>query len=86
MTGDHPTCTLLLDGLTPYTLGALLALYEHKVFCQAMIWRINPFDQWGVERGKELAGELVPALEGKSTDLDRWDASTRQLVARYRRE
>lgn len=83
MSGDRPSVTLLLDGLTPRTLGALIALYEHKVFCQAMIWRINPFDQWGVERGKELAQALLPVLRGE-TDADAWDASTRELVARYR--
>lgn len=82
MTGDHPTVTLMVDGLRPQTLGALLALYEHKVFCQAMIWRINPFDQWGVERGKELARDLTPLLHGG--DTAEWDGSTRQLVARYR--
>ncbi len=82
MAGDRPSVTLLMDGLRPRTLGALLALYEHKVFCQAMIWRINPFDQWGVERGKELARELTPLLRGGATH--EWDPSTRQLLARYR--
>lgn len=83
MPGDHPSVTWLLDGLTPRTLGALLALHEHRVFCQAMIWRINPFDQWGVERGKELARALVPMLGGEGDSGD-WDQSTRALVARYR--
>ncbi|MDZ7747588.1 MAG: glucose-6-phosphate isomerase [Halofilum sp. (in: g-proteobacteria)] len=77
------TVTLLLDALEPRTLGALLALYEHKVFCQAMIWRINPFDQWGVERGKELARELTGLLGGTGDD-SAWDGSTRQLIRRYR--
>jgi glucose-6-phosphate isomerase len=86
MPGDRPTTTFLLDALDARTLGALLALYEHKVFCQAMVWRINPFDQWGVELGKELAGELVPALTGESADVHRWDGSTRRLVGRYRGE
>ncbi|MEX2576618.1 MAG: glucose-6-phosphate isomerase [Halofilum sp. (in: g-proteobacteria)] len=82
MPGDRPTMTLMIDGLRPRSLGALLALYEHKVFCQAMIWRINPFDQWGVERGKELARELTPLLHGgESAD---WDGSTRQMLTRYR--
>ena len=85
MPGDRPTSTLLLDGLTPHTLGALLALYEHKVFCQAMIWRINPFDQWGVERGKELARDLTDTLGGADVGAE-WDGSTRQLLARYRSE
>lgn len=83
MPGDHPSVTWLLDGLGPRTLGALLALHEHRVFCQAMLWRINPFDQWGVERGKELARALVPVLEGRD-DTGAWDESTRALVARYR--
>lgn len=81
--GNRPSTTLLLDDLTPATLGSLLALYEHKVFCQAMIWRINPFDQWGVERGKQLAGALVPLLASGADD-DTLDASTRALVRRYR--
>jgi glucose-6-phosphate isomerase len=84
MPGDRPTTTLLLDGLTPHTLGALIALYEHKVFCQAMVWRLNPFDQWGVERGKEWAGALTPVLTGEATP-QAWDPSTRSLAERYRR-
>jgi glucose-6-phosphate isomerase len=64
--GDRPSNTILLDELSPRTLGALIALYEHKVFVEAMIWRINPFDQWGVEWGKRLAGEIDAALAGKS--------------------
>lgn len=83
MPGDRPTTTLLLDGLTPKTVGALLALHEHRVFCQAMIWRINPFDQWGVELGKERADALVPVLRGEEDDAG-WDGSTRGLVARWR--
>jgi glucose-6-phosphate isomerase len=84
MTGDRASVTLLLDGLNPDTLGRLLALYEHKVFAQAMLWRINPFDQWGVERGKELARALFAPLAGEAEGLDDWDASTRALVRRYR--
>ncbi|WP_438895197.1 hypothetical protein, partial [Bacillus cereus group sp. BC312] len=53
--GNQPSTTVLLDKLTPATLGALIALYEHKVFVQAVIWDINPFDQWGVELGKQIA-------------------------------
>ena len=83
MPGDRPTTTLLLDGLTPKTVGALLALHEHRVFCQAMIWRINPFDQWGVELGKERADALVPVLRGEEDDAG-WDGSTRGLIARWR--
>jgi len=83
MPGDRPSVTFLLDGLTPRTLGALLALHEHRVFCQAMIWRINPFDQWGVERGKELARVLTPVLAG-TEHAQGWDGSTMALIRRYR--
>ncbi len=62
--GNRPSTTLLLDELTPASLGHLLALYEHSVFIQATVWGINPFDQWGVELGKKIAGELLPAVSG----------------------
>ena len=62
--GKRPTTTILLDELTPRTLGTLLALYEQKVFCQGVLWNINSFDQWGVEIGKRLAGGIHPALIG----------------------
>ncbi|MCZ6619709.1 MAG: glucose-6-phosphate isomerase [Gammaproteobacteria bacterium] len=65
--GDHATTTLVLDQLTPFTLGALLAMYEHKVFCQGVIWNINSFDQWGVELGKQLAEPVFEQLGGNST-------------------
>ncbi len=83
--GDRPSTVFVLDRLDARTLGALIALYEHKVFCQAMIWRINPFDQWGVERGKQLARTLMPVLAGEASDAA-LDASTRALVRRYRDE
>ena len=73
--GNRPSTTILLDELTPATLGALIALYEHKVFVQAAIWNINPFDQWGVELGKVLAGAV---LEGNSDH----DPSTLGLMQR----
>ena len=76
--GNHPSTTILLDRLDGRHLGMLLALYEHKVFCQSVIWRINPFDQWGVELGKQLAGRIYDAL-GASPD-DTLDASTASLV------
>jgi len=79
--GDRPSNTLLLDALTPYSLGALIALYEHKVFVQAQIWGVNAFDQWGVELGKELARDVLSALAGRAAPLD---ASTAGLVARVR--
>ncbi len=78
--GNQPSTTLLLDRLTPATLGALIALYEHKVFVQATIWGINPFDQWGVELGKQIAGETGEILE-KRAGGEHMDSSTRALVA-----
>lgn len=81
--GNQPSTTLLLPRLDPYHLGMLVALYEHKVFVQGVIWGINSFDQWGVELGKKLAGRLLPALEG--TPDDDLDASTRGLIAYCRR-
>ncbi|MCE8051557.1 glucose-6-phosphate isomerase [Halomonas daqingensis] len=77
--GNQPSTTLLLDRLTPATLGALIALYEHKVFVQAAIWGINPFDQWGVELGKQIAGETERILAERD-GLDRMDASSRALI------
>ncbi|MDR5902353.1 glucose-6-phosphate isomerase [Halomonas icarae] len=77
--GNQPSSTLLLDELTPSTLGALIALYEHKVFVQATIWGINPFDQWGVELGKKIAGETQRILESHQ-GLATMDASTRALI------
>jgi glucose-6-phosphate isomerase len=77
--GNQPSTTLLLDRLTPFSLGQLLALYEHKVFVQGVLWNINSFDQWGVELGKQLAGQLLPVLQGHA-DVSAFDASTRGLV------
>jgi glucose-6-phosphate isomerase len=80
--GDRPSNTLLLDRLTPATLGALIALYEHKVFVQGVIWGVNSFDQWGVELGKVLAKDITPWLaSGRGKSLD---SSTAGLVARVR--
>jgi glucose-6-phosphate isomerase len=78
--GNQPSTTLLLPRLDPFTLGALLALYEHKVFVESIIWDINPFDQWGVEYGKQLAGRLLPIIEGKAP-LAGLDSSTAGLIA-----
>jgi glucose-6-phosphate isomerase len=76
--GDRPSTTLLHRRLDPFSLGRLIALYEHKVFVQAAVWGLNPFDQWGVELGKVLAKSLAPAVEaGQSSDFD---ASTRALL------
>lgn len=80
--GNHPTNTLLLERLTPETLGKLIALYEHKVFVQGTIWHINSFDQWGVELGKVLAQRIIPELES-SSEL-KHDSSTNTLINRYR--
>ncbi len=81
--GNRATTTILLDALTPESLGALLALYEHKVFCQATVWGINPFDQWGVEFGKELANDLFTALDGGA--LTGFDSSTAGLLEELRK-
>ena len=78
--GNQPSTTLLLPRLDPFNLGALLALYEHKVFVQSVIWDINPFDQWGVEYGKQLASRLLPIIEGK-TAASGLDSSTAGLIA-----
>ena len=82
--GNHPTNTLLLDRLTPETLGKLIALYEHKVFVQGTIWHINSFDQWGVELGKVLAQRIIPELESSSAPELKHDSSTNTLIKRYR--
>jgi glucose-6-phosphate isomerase len=78
--GNQPSTTLLLPRLDPHNLGALIALYEHKVFVESCIWNINPFDQWGVEYGKQLANRLLPVIEGK-TSTDGLDSSTAGLIA-----
>jgi glucose-6-phosphate isomerase len=83
--GNRPTNTLLLERLTPEALGKLVALYEHKVFVQGTIWRINSFDQWGVELGKVLAKRIVPELESKGEPNLRHDSSTNTLIRRYRK-
>jgi glucose-6-phosphate isomerase len=80
--GNRPSTTLVLERLTPASLGALIALYEHRVFTSGALWGINSFDQWGVELGKALAGDLLPRLaSGDSAGLD---ASTAGLLARLR--
>ena len=79
--GNRPSNTILMDQLTPSTLGALIALYEHKVFVQGAIWDINSFDQWGVELGKQLANRILDDLDAQRV-ADRHDASTRGLLER----
>jgi glucose-6-phosphate isomerase len=82
--GNHPSTTLVVEKLTPRTLGALVALYEHKVFVQGAIWQINSFDQWGVELGKALAQRIVPELESPSSPELSHDSSTNALIQRFR--
>ena len=80
-TGNRPTNTIMLDTIDPRSLGALIALYEHKVFVESVIWDINPFDQWGVELGKQLAKQVLEEIEaGKSATAH--DASTNGLINR----
>ena len=83
--GNRPTNTILADRLTPATLGALIALYEHKVFVQGAIWGINSFDQWGVELGKVLATRIVPELAAAEEPPLAHDSSTNALIHRFRR-
>lgn len=82
--GNRPTNSLLIEMLTPHALGALVALYEHKVFVQGILWDLNSFDQWGVELGKVLAGRIVPELSAKDVEL-KHDSSTNLLIERYRK-
>jgi glucose-6-phosphate isomerase len=84
MEGNRPSSVLLADQLTPRTLGSLIALYEHAVFTQGVIWRIDSFDQWGVELGKELAARIAPELDLAVTPHLDHDSSTNALIERYR--
>src|SRR5688500_17845305 len=83
--GNRPTNPLLAARLSPATLGALVALYEHKSFVQGTIWRINSFDQWGVELGKALANRIIPELASASDPNLTHDSSTNALIRRYRK-
>ncbi|MDD5627620.1 MAG: glucose-6-phosphate isomerase [Elusimicrobia bacterium] len=82
--GNRPSNTILAERLTPETLGALVALYEHSVFTQGAVWDINPFDQWGVELGKALAARIIPELESASAPAPGHDSSTASLIRRCR--
>ncbi|WP_407540764.1 glucose-6-phosphate isomerase [Deinococcus radiomollis] len=84
--GNRPTNTLLAETLTPHTLGAMIALYEHKVFVQGAVWNINSFDQWGVELGKVLAAKIVPELAAETEPPLAHDSSTNALIRRYRQQ
>lgn len=83
MPGNKPSNTLLFDRLDPHTLGMLVAMYEHKVFVQGVIWQLNSFDQWGVELGKVLGNQVLAGINGEAKE-DQFDASTEQLIARFR--
>jgi glucose-6-phosphate isomerase len=83
--GNRPSNTILADKLTPETLGKLVALYEHSVFTQGVIWNIDSFDQWGVELGKVLAQHIIPELESKTEPTLQHDSSTSALIQRYRK-
>jgi glucose-6-phosphate isomerase len=82
--GNRPSSTILADRLTPETLGKLIALYEHSVFVQGVIWDIDSFDQWGVELGKVLADRIIPELEGDGEPSSQHDSSTNALIRHYR--
>jgi glucose-6-phosphate isomerase len=84
MEGNRPTNVILAEKLTPHTLGALVALYEHSVFTQGVIWGIDSFDQWGVELGKVLATRIIPELQSETEPRLSHDASTNALIRRYR--
>src|SRR5258706_254510 len=81
--GNKPTNSILFQKLTPRTLGTLIALYEHKIFTQGVIWNINSFDQWGVELGKQLASKILPELKGDAK-VTTHDSSTNGLINYYK--
>ena len=83
--GNRPTNTILFDKVTPKTLGKLIALYEHKIFVQGIIWHINSFDQWGVEFGKQIAQKILPQLDSKEAVTEH-DNSTNGLINYYKRK
>ena len=84
MEGNRPTNVILAEQLTPRTLGSLVALYEHSVFTQGVVWEIDSFDQWGVELGKVLAARIIPELESDAEPALEHDSSTNALIRRYR--
>ncbi|MGB5872331.1 MAG: glucose-6-phosphate isomerase, partial [Bacteroidota bacterium] len=83
--GNRPTNSLLVKKLTPRALGSLIAMYEHKIFVQGIVWEINSYDQWGVELGKELARAILPELTEKG-EVTTHDSSTRGLINHYKRQ
>ena len=82
--GNRPTNSILLKQVTPYTLGRLIALYEHKIFVQGIIWNIYSFDQWGVELGKQLANKILPELADDKAVAGH-DSSTNGLINTYKK-
>jgi glucose-6-phosphate isomerase len=82
--GNRPTTSIIVQRLDPKTLGALVAMYEHKIFVQGIVWRINSYDQWGVELGKQLANKILPELEGDAP-VSTHDASTNGLLNLYKK-
>jgi len=81
--GNRPTNSIMFQKLTPFTLGSLIALYEHKIFTQGIIWNINSFDQWGVDLGKQLAKAILPELDGPAAVASH-DSSTNGLINHYK--
>ncbi|MCB0504284.1 MAG: glucose-6-phosphate isomerase [Cyclobacteriaceae bacterium] len=81
--GNRPTNSILVKEITPYTLGSLIAMYEHKIFVQGVIWNVNSFDQWGVELGKQLAGNILPELRGDEA-VTTHDSSTNGLINKFK--
>jgi len=80
--GNHPSNTILVTKLTPYNLGSLIALYEHKIFVQGVVWNLNSYDQWGVELGKQLAKKILGEFESSDTTAEH-DSSTSNLIRYY---
>jgi glucose-6-phosphate isomerase len=83
--GNRPTNVILAERLTPHTLGSLVALYEHLVFTQGVVWEVDSFDQWGVELGKVLAQRIIPELESPTEPVLHHDSSTNHLIRYYRK-
>ena len=81
--GNRPTNSILLKEITPRSLGSLIAIYEHKIFVQGIIWNIYSFDQWGVELGKQLASKILPELSGAEA-VESHDSSTNGLINQYK--
>ncbi len=84
--GNRPSSTLLIEELTPYNLGALIALYEHKIFVQGVLWDVNSYDQWGVELGKKLGVNILKAMQDEqSKAFDGLDSSTKKLIKKVQK-